>query len=254
MEEIKSQRYVVLDTETTGFNPRDENGMLLDRMFEVGCIEMIDRKITTNYFHEFVDPEREVDEDAEEVHGYSRAEILAEMERRNVPKQKFRDIGQRFLDYVNGDPLIIHNAAFDIGFLNSELKHAGLPTLTELGIPVFCTLNYANSKYPGRRNNLDALCGRFGVDTTKRDLHGALIDARLLAQVYLHMTQEQKSLLVSEKPKPKLANEIHIKRVDNSYNDKLKVIKANGEEVAAHNEMKTKVDKAAGGSSLMFTL
>ncbi|MFS1429145.1 exonuclease domain-containing protein, partial [Vibrio splendidus] len=225
-----------------------------DRLFEVGCIEMIDRKTTTNYFHEFVDPEREVDEDAEDVHGYSRAEIIAEMERRNTPNQKFREIGQKFINYVNGDPLVIHNASFDIKFLDSELRHAGLPTITELGIPVFCTYNYASSKYPGRRNNLNALCDRFGIDTTKRDLHGALIDARLLAQVYLQMTQEQKTLLASDKPKAKLATDIHIKRVDNAYASNLKIVAATPSEIAAHNEMKVKVDKQAGGSSSMFTL
>ncbi|MDW1582349.1 DNA polymerase III subunit epsilon [Vibrio sp. 947] len=254
MEELSNNRMIVLDTETTGFHPRDENDNIFNRIFEIGCVEIIDRKVTGVTFHEFMDPQREVEEDAKEVHGYSWEEIKAELKERGCPGQRFHDIAQKFINFVNGSPLVIHNAEFDTKFLDSELRNAGFPTLAELNIPVFCTYKFASNKYPGRRNNLDALCDRLGVDKSGRDLHGALIDADLTAQVYLMMTQYQGNILSNDKPKVKLASNLNIQRLDPSINEKLKVVNPNEAEVLEHNKLKERIDKSAGGSSFVLGL
>src|SRR5699024_2777664 len=175
-------RQIVLDTETTGFDHTTG-----DRIVEIGCIEMIDRQITDNHYHVYINPERDMPEEAFKVHGLS-DEFLRD-------KPLFEAVGQSFLDYVNGDELIIHNAAFDVGFLDFELERMGLLPVSKTS-SVIDTLIMARDMYPGQRNTLDALCRRLDVNNSNRVLHGALIDSELLAQVYLKMTGGQESLLL----------------------------------------------------------
>jgi len=175
-------RQVVLDTETTGLDW--EHG---HRVIEIGCIEIINRKQTGNTYHQYTRPEREIDEAAQEVHGIS-LEMLAD-------KPRFEEIADDFLKFVDGSELIIHNAAFDIGFLTNELRLSGYgEKRLDQACTVLDTLLLAREMHPGQRNSLDALCKRYSVDNTKRDVHGALLDARLLADVYLMMTGGQAGL------------------------------------------------------------
>ena len=190
-------RQIVLDTETTGFDFKKG-----DRIVEIGCIELIDREITDNHFHVYINPERSMPIEAFNVHG------LGDDFLKTQPV--FAEIGQRFLDYVDGAELIIHNAGFDVPFLNFELERMGLPKVTERS-SVIDTLQMAREKYPSQRNTLDALCRRLGVDNSRRELHGALLDSELLAQVYLNMTGGQKSffdLLEEETAPPPPVNSV----------------------------------------------
>lgn len=172
-------RMVVLDTETTGLEPRDGH-----RIIEVGCVELIKRRFTGNNFHIYINPDREIDAGAIEVHGITN-EFLAD-------KQRFSEISAELREYLAGAELIIHNAAFDVGFLDHEFAQLGqnIPPLHQW-CTVTDTLAIAREQHPGQRNTLDALCGRYEVDNSNRDLHGALLDAELLAQVYLAMTGGQ---------------------------------------------------------------
>jgi DNA polymerase-3 subunit epsilon len=174
-------RQIVLDTETTGLNPR--NG---DRVIEVGCVELHNRMLTGNNFHRYINPERDSEEGALAVHGLT-TEFLRD-------KPKFAEIANELRDYINGAEVIIHNAPFDLGFLNAEFKLLGLPTFTEHTSSVIDTLVQAKEMRPGKRNSLDALCDHYGVSNSHRKLHGALLDAELLADVYLSMTRGQNSL------------------------------------------------------------
>jgi DNA polymerase-3 subunit epsilon len=174
-------RQIVLDTETTGLNPRTG-----DRVIEVGCVELHNRMLTGNNFHCYINPERDSEEGALAVHGLT-TEFLRD-------KPKFADIAQALRDYIQGAEVIIHNAPFDLGFLNAEFKLLGLPTFTEHCSSVIDTLVNAKEMHPGKRNSLDALCDRYGVSNAHRKLHGALLDAELLADVYLSMTRGQNSL------------------------------------------------------------
>lgn len=174
-------RQIVLDTETTGIGPE-----LGHRVIEIGCVELFDRKLTGNHFHVYLNPQRLVDEAAFRVHGISDAFLQ--------DKPLFADKVSEFLQFVGGAQLIIHNAPFDTGFLNSELKHVQWKKKLEDYCDVFDTLAHAREKFPGQRNSLDALCKRFGIDHFNRELHGALLDAEILAYVYLAMTGGQSSL------------------------------------------------------------
>lgn len=177
-------RQIVLDTETTGLEVEAGH-----RIIEIGCIELIDRRITKNCFHEYINPQRSIDEGAQQVHGIS-AEFLAD-------KPVFGDIEDTFLEFVKGAELVIHNAAFDLGFLNKELSLGSAdPVAMEKICGVLDTLSMARSKYPGQRNSLDALCNRLGVDNSNREQHGALLDAELLAEVYLHLSGGQGKLVL----------------------------------------------------------
>jgi DNA polymerase-3 subunit epsilon len=183
-------RRIVLDTETTGLNAR-----LGDRIIELGCIEIMDRRPTGNHFHRYVNPERESEEGALKVHGIT-SEFLQD-------KPKFREISSEFLDYVRGAELVIHNAAFDVEFLNQELALLELPPIEQHCAAIVDTLKLAKGLHPGKRNSLDALCERYQVDHSHRTLHGALLDAELLAEVYLAMTRGQESLGIElEQPGP----------------------------------------------------
>ncbi|MFI4963165.1 MAG: DNA polymerase III subunit epsilon [Legionellales bacterium] len=178
-------RQVLLDTETTGIGPEQGH-----RIIEIGCVELVDRKLTGKHFQVYLNPERAVDEGAFRVHGIS-TEFLQD-------KPLFKDIVSDFLQFVGGAELIIHNAPFDLGFINSELKHIKWKKKIQDYCDVFDTLVLARDKHPGQRNNLDALCKRYSVDNANRQLHGALLDAEILAFVYLAMTGGQTSLFAED--------------------------------------------------------
>ena len=178
-----SSRQIVLDTETTGLNAR-----LGDRVIEIGCVEVLSRRVTERTFHRYVNPERELEEGAARVHGIDR-EYLAD-------KPTFAAIAAEFLDYVRGAELVIHNAEFDVEFLDRELALAGFGKLEQYVAGVVDSLALARELHPAKKNNLDALCERYAVDNSHRTLHGALLDARLLAEVYLAMTRGQESLVM----------------------------------------------------------
>ncbi len=179
-------RQVVLDTETTGLDW--EHG---HRVIEIGCVEIFNRRQTENSFHCYLNPERSIDEAAQEIHGLSDKDL--------ANKPLFRDIATEFLAYVGDAELVIHNASFDLGFLDNELRIAGLQEISiAKANPVMDTLTLARQIHPGRRNNLDALCKRYSIDNSRRELHGALLDARLLADVYLAMTGGQGALSLDQ--------------------------------------------------------
>lgn len=218
-------RQIILDTETTGLDP--QNG---HRIIEIGCVEVINRRITGNTFHRYLNPERPIECGAEEVHGLT-LEFLQE-------KPKFIDIVEEFLAFIKGSELIIHNAPFDTSFINAELQRLKRNLKT---VDTYCqitdTLAMARKLHPGQRNNLDALCKRYGVDNTNRNLHGGLLDANLLALTYLAMTSGQDSLFVNDSAEShRQLNELRVTSVNaipkKSY--KLRVVKASAEELAVH--------------------
>ncbi|MDX1669062.1 MAG: DNA polymerase III subunit epsilon [Limnobacter sp.] len=176
-------RYVVLDTETTGLEWRDGH-----RIIEIGCVELLGRQVTNQHYHQYINPEREVDQGAYEVHGISNERLADE--------PVFKDIVQPFLDFVKGSTLIIHNASFDLGFLNAELSRLKLGSMDDYVEGVIDSLMMAREMFPGKRNNLDALCDRLGVNNGHRTLHGALLDSEILGEVYLAMTRGQEALVI----------------------------------------------------------
>lgn len=219
-------RQIVLDTETTGLEPE-----LGHRVIEIGAVELFNRRPTGNHFHYYLNPERESDEAALRVHGISNEFLL--------DKPKFPEIAQQFLDYVDGAELIIHNAAFDIAFLNAELTRCRLPPVTGCCPTVTDTLKLARELHPGKRNGLDALCDRYAIDNSHRTLHGALLDAQLLAEVYLAMTRGQDSLLVG-------LVEQSVSMVDAAKEERytLTVVTASPDELLAHAQYLVDLDKA----------
>lgn len=222
-------RQVILDTETTGLDVK-----LGDRIIEIGCIEMLGRQVTERSFHQYVNPERPIEEGALKVHGIT-SEFLAD-------KPRFADIAAEFLDYVRGAELVIHNAGFDVEFLDAELARAGLGRLAEHVAGVIDTLALARELHPGRRNSLDALCERYAVDNAHRTLHGALLDARLLAEVYLALTRGQDSLVMElDAPAPGATGAVPIDA------SKLIVVHATPEEAQAHEAYLDGMVKEAGG-------
>jgi len=221
-------RQVVLDTETTGLN-----AALGDRVIEIGCIELLSRRVTERHFHQYLNPERAIEEGALKVHGLT-DEFLAD-------KPKFPEVAAEFLDYVRGAELVIHNASFDVEFLDAELGRAGLGRLAEHVAGVVDTLALARELHPGKRNSLDALCERYTVDNAHRTLHGALLDARLLAEVYLAMTRGQDSLMMELDAPAQLAA---AGRIDAS---KLIVLRATDAEREAHESYLDGMTKEAGG-------
>ena len=226
-------RQIVLDTETTGLNAR-----LGDRVIEIGCIELLSRNVTDRNFHSYVNPQREIDEGASKIHGLTR-EFLAD-------KPKFGEIAKEFVDYVQGAELIIHNADFDVEFLDQELALAGFGKLSDYSQKVIDTLAMARELHPGKRNSLDALCERYAVNNAHRTLHGALLDARLLAEVYLALTRGQESLAMELGAPSEAA--VAAARIDAK---KLTVLRAGADELKAHEKILDAVDQAAaakGGS------
>ncbi len=215
-------RQIVLDTETTGLEPSQGH-----RIIEIGCVEIINRRLTDNFYHQFIQPDRHIDEGAFEVHGISN-EFLAD-------KPRFADIVEDFMRFVNGAELIIHNAPFDVGFINHELNMIG-PDWGQLvdHCTITDTLVMARQKHPGQKNNLDALCKRYDVNNSKRELHGALLDAELLAEVYLRMTGGQAALSLGQNENSESGvTASPIRRLD-SQRPSLKVIRATTDELSAH--------------------
>ena len=226
-------RQIILDTETTGLDPA-----LGHRVIEIAAVEMVNRRFTDRHYHQYINPEREIDAGAMEVHGIT-LEFLAD-------KPKFADVATEFLTFVAGAELIIHNAPFDIGFLNHELALLQLQPVGQHCPAVTDTLKMAKGLHPGKRNSLDALCERYQVDNSARALHGALLDARLLAEVYLSMTRGQDSLLmdIGESSSPLLDGSVEMGSID------LLVVHATEDELAAHMKQLEDVDKGSKGACL----
>mgnify|MGYP000016898855 FL=1 len=225
-------RQVVLDTETTGLNPREGH-----KIIEIGCVELINRRLTKNTFHVYINPDRDIDAGAIEVHGITN-EFLQD-------KPRFKDIVDDYLAFTEGAELVIHNAPFDVGFLNHELAQlSGKTTTVEQHSTIFDTLPFARKKYPGARASLDALCKRFGIDNSHRELHGALLDAEILADVYLAMTGGQYSLMDFDQDKAIVKKQGIVRlSVDRP---KLKVIKCTEQELEAHVLRLEVIEKASG--------
>ncbi|OMH29507.1 DNA polymerase III subunit epsilon [Motiliproteus sp. MSK22-1] len=226
-------RQIVLDTETTGIEPSEGH-----RIIEVGCVEMINRKLTGKTYHRYINPRRQIDAEAIEVHGITNDFLM--------DKPLFADIAREFQEFVRGAQLVIHNAPFDVGFLNHEFALIG-PELGKLEdyCSVLDTLAMARQMHPGQRNSLDALCRRYGIDNAHRELHGALLDSEILADVYLFMTGGQTSLSLGQ---GEAGEEVSgIKRVlQGKYN--LAVKMADNTELQEHEAMLKRIDKKSGGS------
>ena len=226
-------RQVVLDTETTGLNPREGH-----RIIEIGCVELIDRRLTNNSFHVYINPDRVIDDGAIEVHGITN-EFLQD-------KPRFEDIVDDYLAFTEGAELIIHNAPFDVGFLNHEfsLLKGRNNIKVEDKSTVFDTLPFARKKHPGARASLDALCKRYGIDNSHRELHGALLDAEILAEVYLSMTGGQFSLMdFDEQEQVKQQGIIRLSK----DRERLKVIACSDEELVAHEGHLDLIEKVSAG-------
>jgi DNA polymerase-3 subunit epsilon len=230
-------RQIFLDTETTGLDPAQGH-----RIIEIAAVEVVNRRLTNNHFHVYLNPDREIDIGAQQVHGIS-LEFLQD-------KPRFPEITDEFLKFIAGGELIIHNAPFDVGFLNMELGLISRGKLEECCVGIIDTLKMAKEMRPGQRNNLDALCRVYGVDNSSRTLHGALLDAELLADVYLAMTRGQESLMMDivEAPSATGLETVSVRT------QPLKVIPADESELQAHQEYLVGLDKAAGGASLWTQL
>ncbi len=226
-----SERQIILDTETTGLDPK-----LGHRIIEIAGVELVNRRLTGKHFHRYVNPGRDSDEGALQVHGLT-TEFLSD-------KPKFAEVVDEFLGYVSGAELIIHNAPFDVGFLDSELALVRRKKLATFCSGVIDTLRMAKELHPGKRNNLDSLCDRYQIDNSARTLHGALLDAELLAEVYLTMTRGQESLMI----------EVEAAHSDSGVSSferselKLIVVRANAEELATHESQLAEIDKSSGGA------
>lgn len=229
-------RQIVLDTETTGLSAAAG-----DRIIEIGCVELVNRRLTGNNLHLYLNPERDSHEDALKVHGISN-EFLRD-------KPRFAEVVDDILAYLEGAELIIHNAAFDMGFLNAELERLGRGPLEALVAGVTDTLAMAKQQYPGKRNSLDALCERLGVDNSGRTLHGALLDAELLADVYIGLTRGQETLLIEPGDEGPGHAQRGAVRIDLRQFD-LPVIAPSEAERAAHEKILAELDKASGGRTL----
>ena len=227
-------RQVFLDTETTGLSP--ESG---DRVIEIGCVELVNRRLTGRNLHFYVNPERRSHQDAIAVHGLSE-EFLAD-------KPLFAHIADELIEYLRGAEIVIHNAAFDVGFLDAELRRIERPAFTSHVGRVVDSLSMARESFPGKSNSLDALCKRFEVNNSARELHGALLDAGLLAEVYVRMTRGQNSLVIDAADA--LAADMAARPIDFSVLD-LIVIVADAAETAAHEAVLDEIDKASRGHAV----
>lgn len=229
-------RQIVLDTETTGLSA--EQG---DRIIELGCVELVQRRFTGNDLHLYLNPERASHEDAIRIHGITN-EFLRD-------KPRFAERADEILRYLQGAELIIHNASFDMGFLEMEFSRLGLPALSGQVVGVVDTLTMARELFPGKRNSLDALCDRLGVDNSGRTLHGALLDAQLLADVYIQMTRGQESLLVAE-DKQAAVGVVGLSVDTDLSSFELPVLGANAHELAAHEATIAEIDRSSGGRAV----
>jgi DNA polymerase-3 subunit epsilon len=231
-------RQIVLDTETTGLSA--ESG---DRIIEIGCVEMVDRKLTGKNLHFYLNPGRDSHEDALKVHGISN-EFLKD-------KPQFRAIADELMGYLEGAELIIHNAPFDLSFLNKELSLIGRAPVKDFVAGVIDSLMMAKELFPGKRNSLDALCDRLDVDNSGRTLHGALLDAELLADVYINLTRGQNSLVMDEGPEPEPGEPI---QAIDLRSIELPLLTANDQECAAHERLLAGIDKASKGKTIWRSL
>lgn len=225
-------RQIILDTETTGIGPE-----LGHRVIEIGCVELLDRKLTGRHYHVYLNPQRDVDEGAFRVHGIS-TEFLRD-------KPLFADVVAEFLEFVGGAELIIHNAPFDMGFLNSELKHVKWAKKLEDYCGVLDTLALAREKHPGQRNSLDALCKRYDIDNSNRQLHGALLDAEILAFVYLAMTGGQTSLF-SEVESESSKNATIVRKIATLNLTNPVILKSSSDELVEHEVFVAFLTKKSG--------
>lgn len=229
-------RQIVLDTETTGIDPKEGH-----RIIEIGCVEVVNRRLTGNHFHVYINPQREIEQEAIEVHGITN-EFL-------VDKPKFHEVATDFVEFIRGAQLVIHNAPFDVGFMDHEFAKCAQTSgvVTSEICTVLDTLVLARQMHPGQKNNLDALCRRYGIDNSHRELHGALLDAEILADVYLIMTGGQTKLNLAGKNTGDSGVE-RIRRVERNGN-KLKVIRATADELEQH-EARLDIVQKSGGQCL----
>jgi|TARA_B110000259_G_scaffold104672_2_gene120280 DNA polymerase-3 subunit epsilon len=229
-------RQIVLDTETTGLETSQDH-----RIIEIGCVELVGRKLTGRHYHQYVNPQRKVDAGAMEVHGIS-DQFLED-------KPLFETVAREFLEFVDGADLIIHNAPFDVGFINHEIaKLSGAYQVIESGCRIIDTLALARQKHPGQKNNLNALCKRYGVDNSQRDLHGALLDAEILADVYLLMTGGQVNLNISGQQSSDGGEDNRQGGIRRLAQDRqpLRVVTASQEEVELHQQKLEAINKSSG--------
>jgi DNA polymerase-3 subunit epsilon len=235
-------RQIVLDTETTGLEPAQGH-----RIIEIGCIELVNRQLTGNHYHQYINPDREVEEGAIEVHGISN-EFLAN-------KPLFKDVVQDFIEFIQGAELVIHNAPFDVGFINHEfnLLGSGLEPVDTI-CSVIDTLAMARKLHPGQKNSLDALCKRYDVENAHRELHGALLDAEILADVYLRMTGGQVTLSLGQQGNESEDSEGQTIRRLSSDRSPLPVLTADDEELAAHQQRLQAINDASKGDCLWMQM
>jgi len=229
-------RQIVLDTETTGLETSQDH-----RIIEIGCVELVGRKLTGRHYHQYINPQRKVDEGAMEVHGIS-DQFLED-------KPLFDQVAKEFLEFVDGADLVIHNAPFDVGFINHEIaKLSGKYQVIETSCRIIDTLALARQKHPGQKNNLDALCKRYGVDNSARDLHGALLDAEILADVYLLMTGGQVNLNISDQSNSangEVSGKSSIRRLS-ADRMPLRIVKPSEDELALHQQKLDAINKSSG--------
>jgi DNA polymerase-3 subunit epsilon len=228
-------RQIVLDTETTGLETSQDH-----RIIEIGCVELVGRKLTGRHYHQYINPQRKVDEGAMEVHGIT-DQFLED-------KPLFDQVAKEFLEFVDGADLVIHNAPFDVGFINHEIaKLSGKFQVIETSCRIIDTLALARQKHPGQKNNLDALCKRYGVDNSARDLHGALLDAEILADVYLLMTGGQVNLNISDQS-TSASGEVGTSSIRRLSEDRtpLKIVKPSSEELSLHQQKLDAINKSSG--------
>ena len=226
-------RQIILDTETTGLEPEQGH-----RVVELACVEILNRQVTQNHLHLYLNPDRDSDPEALQVHGLT-TEFLSD-------KPRFRDVAQQLVDFVQDAEVIIHNAAFDVKFLNAELRRANLPPFTELCGKVTDSLMAAREMFPGKRNNLDALCERFGISNAHRTLHGALLDSELLGEVWLAMTRGQDSLLAEAPDDAATGNGAAVGAHGRFDASGLPVIQVDAQTLQAHEAYLDSLDKAGG--------
>jgi DNA polymerase III subunit epsilon len=227
-------RIVMLDTETTGLRVEDGH-----RLIEIGCVECMDRRVTERHFHVYLNPERDIDEGATRVHGMTWDQLR--------DKPRFAEIVDEFLEFIAGSTLVIHNAEFDCGFLNAELKRIKRDPIHSMVAEVIDSLGRARDLHPGQRNSLDALCARYSVANQHRVLHGALLDAQLLAEVYLAMTRGQETLAIHDPEEDQRLDAQVGGQLDLT---RLKVIQPSAEELAAHQVVLDDIDRASQGKTI----
>ena len=230
-------RQVVLDTETTGLEVEQQH-----RVIEIGCVEIFNRRLTGRKFHQYLNPERDIDLGAQQVHGLTRERLAKE--------PTFSQVHPEFLEFIRDAELIIHNAPFDVAFLNAELARAKLAHKIDGLCRVLDSLVLARQMHPGQRNNLDALCKRYSVDNSHRDYHGALLDARILAEVYLAMTGGQANLTLSDGSDAARSRARQAAPTSAGAAVSIRVIRAGEDEMAAHEQILALLDKASGGKTV----